>query len=441
MSGSKSNKGNSITYHGGWQHGSVVSQKLEGPIGDGVVKYPNGDHFEGYFHLSYAHIDGPAYVAEGKYTFADGSVIEHAWINTSKNLECMDLIGVFPIKHSNGPDTITPFLRNKRLGLELVLAEKPYAIEWYEGEKLQELGVASYEFQQKDKDCPVLIIRLQDGIVVTQCSGKREQNEYDHWVFDTNLRGSILYPDGSSLDYYGYNLKYLQPYDGWITFHTLNGKYHQEVWRKGLRMQSQEEKWDIDAAKTLQLPDPFNKDRLVNARVWNEHIEYLYGTWIYDGDMKDDRPDGIGTLVGDSMDTRGRRYEGEFKDGLCHGYGVFTYPNGGITQDGEWVEGAFQEEDAPTEPIMLNVRLHGEESDKKTVEAKIGSFPFFMGFGGLRIDRIEKRCITFSFYNETKLLTPGETVYFHTEIDGREDHEGCVYESYDYYLDITWKES
>lgn len=430
---------NDVIYHGGWQEGSVISQKLEGPIGDGVVEYPNGDRFEGSFHLSYAHIDGPAYAADGRYQFADGSIIEHAWINTSKDLECMDLIGIYPIKHSNGPDTITPFRRNKRLGLELVLAEKPYAIEWYEGERLQEFGVASYDFQQKDKDCPVLIIKLSDGTIVTQYSGKREQNKYNNWVFESSLRGSILYPDGSSLDYFGYNLKYLQPYDGWITFHNLNGKYHEEVWEKGQRVQSQEEKWDENAAKTLKLPDPFNKDWLVNARVWDGHIEYSYGTWLYDGDMVDDRPEGIGTLIGGGVDTKGRCYEGEFKDGLCHGYGVFTYPEGGIEQDGEWVEGVFQEADAPTEPVMLHVVLSGDGFDDKMVEAIVGSFPYFTGFGGLRIDRIEKQSIIFSFFEDIKQLTPGETIYFHSEIDGPEDHDGCVYTSDEYCLRITWK--
>ena len=239
------NSNNGILYQGEWQQGSVILQKLEGPIGDGVVRYPNGDYFEGRFHLSYAHIDGPAYAGEGKYIFADGSMIEHAWINTSKDLEVMDLIGVYPIKHSQGLDTITPFHRNKHHGLELVLAEKPFAIEWYEGEKLQELAVVSYEFQQKDKNRSVLTIRLQDGTVITQYSGGLEQNQYDKWVFQTGLRGSILYPDGNSLDYFGYNLKYLQPYDGYVTVHSTNGKYHQERWENGDLVELDDDQWEM----------------------------------------------------------------------------------------------------------------------------------------------------------------------------------------------------
>ena len=431
---------NGIKYKGDWQHGSVILQTLEGPIGDGIVDYPNGDRFEGAFHLSYAHINGPAYAADGRYTFADGSVIEHAWINTSKNLEVMDLIGIYRIKHAKGPETITPFYCHKRNGLELVLDSTPYAIEWYEGEKLQELEVASYEFEQIDEDCSELTITLGDGTIIRQSSGAREQNQYDRWVFQTSLHSSIIFPDGISFEYYGYKLKHLKPYDGRITVHSLNGKYHREEWKEGTLVETEKEQWDENAAKEMRLPDPFDPSDLVKALVWDGHIVYSYGRWLYDGDMKDDRPNGIGTIVGGFSETEGRRYEGEFKDGLCHGYGVFTFLEGNVTKDGEWVKGSFQETEAPDGPILLNVWLYGDETDKQKVEAKVGSFPYFTGFSGLRIDRIEKRAITFSFYDETKVLTQGETIHFHNEIDGPEDHDGCVYESYDYYLDITWKE-
>ena len=88
--------------------------------------YPNGDHFKGVFHLSYASINGPAYAAEGRYTFADGSYIEHAWINTSKDKkpEWWGLHGVFRIKHPSGdtPDSIAMFLHGgRRYGFELFL--------------------------------------------------------------------------------------------------------------------------------------------------------------------------------------------------------------------------------------------------------------------------------------------------------------------------------
>ena len=32
-------------YHGNWQDGSVIQQKLDGPIGEGSIDYPNGDRF------------------------------------------------------------------------------------------------------------------------------------------------------------------------------------------------------------------------------------------------------------------------------------------------------------------------------------------------------------------------------------------------------------
>jgi len=208
----KTNHG--IEYNGDWQQGSVIQQKLEGPLGNGTVTYPNGDRFEGFFHLSYAHINGPAYAADGRYDFADGSFIEHAWINTSKDLKHMDLIGVYHIHSSKGPDTITPFYCHKRSGIEVVLAETPYAIEWYEDEKLQELEMESYTFEQLDKDRSVLTIVLKDGTVITQRGGKLEENQYDRWVFGTCLYDTIQYPDGSSIDFYGYDVKYLRPLDG-----------------------------------------------------------------------------------------------------------------------------------------------------------------------------------------------------------------------------------
>ena len=74
-----------VKYYGEWQEGSVILEKLSGPIGNGRVEFPNGDSFEGVFHLSFACISGPCYAACGKYTFADGSYIEHAWINKGQD--------------------------------------------------------------------------------------------------------------------------------------------------------------------------------------------------------------------------------------------------------------------------------------------------------------------------------------------------------------------
>ena len=351
----------------------------------------------------------------------------------------MDLIGVYPVKHPQGPDTLTPFYRHRRDGIEVVLAEKPYAVEWSEGEKIQELEVDSYDYKPIDRDRSILTVTLKDGTVIKHRSGDTELNNYDKRVFKTHFESEVHHPDGSFINGYGYPFWGLKPYNGYLTVHTTNGKYHRETWKAGKRVETEEERWDYWGAKRTELPEPFNKDKKMEAWVWNGHISYHSGAWIYDGDMKDGLPNGRGVLVGDEVDTRGRRYEGEFKDGLCHGHGVFTYPEGGIVQDGEWVEGVFQEKEAPDGPIMLHVVLSGDSSDDRMVEAKVGEFPFFKGFGGLRIDRIEKKCITFSFYGDIKLLTPGETLRMHEALEGREYSDGCVYEYYDYYLSITWK--
>ena len=123
-------------YKGGWQFKDVILEKLGGPKGEGEVVFPNGDRFRGYFHLNFAHIDGPAYAADGRYDFADGSFIEKAWIDFSSDGTFFALHGQFLVHHPDGPDSIAMFIRNKRYGFELVLDEKaPYVVEWYADEK------------------------------------------------------------------------------------------------------------------------------------------------------------------------------------------------------------------------------------------------------------------------------------------------------------------
>ena len=111
-------KNSKIEFVGCYQFGDVIRQEPKDPKGNGTVRYPNGDHFEGFFHLNYAHIWGPAYAAVGKYTFADGSVIEHAWINMSDDIEIMDLIGIYPLKHATGTRNLSCHLlsRSRRNG-------------------------------------------------------------------------------------------------------------------------------------------------------------------------------------------------------------------------------------------------------------------------------------------------------------------------------------
>ena len=135
-------KTDKYTYNGGWQVGAAHLEKLEGPIDHGVIEYANGDRFEGNFQLPYMSIDGEAFTAKGEFRFADGSVIEQAWIVNTNN-GGGSLEGLYRIKHPDGPDTITPFSNHKRHGLEIVLAEKPYSIEWNMGDFSRYISSAS----------------------------------------------------------------------------------------------------------------------------------------------------------------------------------------------------------------------------------------------------------------------------------------------------------
>ena len=438
-------KKSGIIYKGDYQIGETIGQKLQGPIGEGSVKYPNGDSFEGFFHLNYAHIFGPAYAADGKFCFADGSVIEHAWIDTSSDLEIMNLHGLFRVKHPGGPDTLTPFEYHKKSGLELVFADEPYAIEWSLGEKIQELEIDAYNLEEIDKDRCKLEILLKDGTRVVQFGGDQEDNGYGQFVFKTQLCGQIEYPDGESLTYYGYNLRGLKPWCYSVIRHLPSGKCRSEEWKEGVLVNAGEEKWDNGSAKEASIPNPFAADDNILAYVWNGHIQYFRDGWVYDGQMKDGLPDGKGVLVSESD---GRRYEGSFREGRANGLGKLTNDKGGYVQDGLWVDGAFQESAPLTEKVVLKMHIHddhwsagggSESSEDLEEEAKLGSFPQ-TGFWDLRIDRMESKFITFFFKGETKVLTKGATIYFSNEVEGREYSDGCVYDGDDYSIAITWPE-
>ena len=61
-------------------------------------------------------------------------------------------------------------------------------------------------------------------------------------------------------------------------------------------------------------------------------------TSYYDGDWVDNQKSGTGTHT--YFDKNGRyigKYEGEFKNGMRNGYGVFYYGNG-VIQKGEWLD-------------------------------------------------------------------------------------------------------
>ena len=199
MDGQTTIKTNEYTYRGEWQEGAAHLEKLEGPVDHGIVEYANGDRFEGDFLLSFCSISCESYTALGEYRFADGSVIKEAWLVNTKRGGA--LTGLYRVEHPNGPDTITPFDDRMRDGLEIVLAEKPYAIEWKEGEKVQELEVVSHNFEIFDYDyLNKLTITLADGTVVTERGGRMVSNSYGFDHFKPDLDKYVFYADTSKTD-------------------------------------------------------------------------------------------------------------------------------------------------------------------------------------------------------------------------------------------------
>ncbi|MBR3092747.1 MAG: hypothetical protein IKG99_06955 [Bacteroidaceae bacterium] len=462
-----------IIYKGNWQSGSTIRQVLEGPVGDGEVWYPNGDKFKGYFHLSFASINGPAYAAEGRYDFADGSYIEHAWLVTSSNRKTFFLTGVYRIKHPDAEDSIAMFLRGKRYGFELTFRKTlssfppdPHAKEWYANERIwhgpdgsnDDPEVLDYDIDETDVNSIRLTLKLRtrEGInyKVIQKGGRYEANKYDQMIYDPSVKSTLYYPNGDSIDHYGSCVRCFHPYDGWITIHNAKtGKMRSEEWKKGEMVNAQEWKYDIGASKSLELPDPFGQG-MAQANVWaigrtKGHIEYAYGEWVYDGKMVDNRPEGHGVLVGDRFRHEGCRYEGEFHEGRCHGKGVFENTKAGIRQEGMFVAGVYQEPNAATAPITLHARYghqHWSASgsgdwtyEECDFEPKLGRL-IFVGFGDIEIARIEKDCITLTQHDKTYMLAPGCELHFSAEIEGREWSDGCSYDGDDYSLALTWKE-
>ena len=329
--------GTDLVYKGGWQLGETIRQVLEGPIGTGEVHYPNGDHFKGVFHLSYASINGPAYAAEGRYTFADGSYIEQAWIHTSKDRkpEWWGLHGVFRIHHPEGPDSIAMFLHGgKRYGFELFLPEKswqnPWVREWYAGDRiiryvdpddLFQYEVVDYEIDETSKvDCTTLKLTLRDGDKVyriEQQGGRYTANQYNDHVYEPSTHVTVYLPNGDILDHYGDDVRDFKPYDGYVdVFCAKKGMSRREHWEKGELKEAREWGYDKRAATQVTLPDPTGVKGELEAHVWADgHIVYGYDEWVYDGEVKNNRPDGQGVLVGDRRHGE-RRLEGLFSDGV-----------------------------------------------------------------------------------------------------------------------------
>ena len=432
-----------LLYKGGWQWGDTILQKLEGPIGDGEVWYPNGDHFKGAFHLSYASINGPAYAADGRYTFADGSYIERAWIHTSKDKkpQWWGLHGVYRIHHPKGPDSIAMFLRGgKRYGFELFLNEKePWVKEWYAGDlvvsysgpdELFYYDVVDYELDETSRvDCTTLRLTLRDGKKVyriEQQGGNYTANKYNNHVYDPSTHVTVQLPNGDILDHYGDDVRNFKPYNGYVDVYCARtGLHRKEHWEKGQLTDNQEWTRDVRAANQVTLPDPTGIGYKLEANVWKDgHIEYNYREWVYDGEVKNNRPDGKGVLVGDRRHGN-RRYEGLFIDGVYVSdeeqfdgqivlHAKCGHSHWSISGNSDW---EYKEEDIAAKRGCLNLD----------------------GFWSYEITSIQADCITIEYYDKKYEVRPDKPLHLSKEIEGHEYSDGCVYDGDDYSLELTWK--
>ena len=427
---------NEVKYYGEWQEGSVILEKLTGPIGDGCVEFPNGDSFEGVFYLSFACISGPCYAACGKYTFADGSYIDHAWINTSKELSHFGLKGVYEIKNADGSArSITSFHINKH-GIELLLSNPAEAIEWYDGKEVQRYGVNNYSLERVDEDRCILDVSLSNGISVRMTGGRLNKNKYDRYYFETYLEGRIYYPDGNSFSSINYNICNLKPYDGWGTMHFANGKCRSEKYEGYNLNYAYEAKWDETAMVVKVLPYPIHPEDFCEAETWNTHIRYCKGG-EYNGDTVDGMPHGKGVLTF----YDGRRYEGEFANGRCNGIVVYSVEDAGIREERVWENGKIQDG-------QCNITLRytwkskewsiGGKSDKTTREGtfvpQMGESIGLEGFRYLKIYNIKEEEITIGSCQ----LHKGESLYFENEVEDDEASDGTVWSGTDYSITIYW---
>lgn len=422
-------------YRGEWQSGSVIQQKLEGPVGKGSIDYPNGDRFEGFFHLSFAHINGPAYMADGCYTFANGDRIEHCWINPNDALH-----GVYETLHADGSRSFAMWYCGQKKGIELVPSGDSLAArEYRDGEKVDSQKAVSYTFTPDDDACNRLEVVLSNGIRVVQW--------FDYNNADPALRCKVYYDSGDWIECFAHaDLMCLKPWDGYFTYHrTKDGMMLDDQWKNGKPEGKKEWEHDDEGARKVTLPSPYGGDNTYDALLWPDgHIRLGYSC-NYFGQVKDDRPEGHGELY----DSRGRRYVGEFHNGLCHGHGVYTFPNINLRQEGEWANGVYQNPNAPKKPVMLHIKWWHEHcspggstpdpAKEWTLEAKLGELNLPVHTCGATIEAIDADGIILTEHGlHPETLTPGQSTRFYDEVEGREWSDGCVYDSDEYTMEITW---
>lgn len=426
-----------VKYYGEWQSGSIILQKLCGPKGDGRVEFPNGDIFEGVFYLSFANISGPCYVACGKYTFADGSYIERAWIDTSENLSKFGLKGVYEIMNVNGTlRSITSFLLNIRHGIELIPGDKPEAIEWYNGKEIERYYVNDYSLERIDKDRITLKVSLSNNISAKMIGGRLLINKYENSYFDTYLEGCIYYPDGNFFSSINYCICNLKPYEGFAVMHFANGKCRTEEYKEYNLVKAYDENWDEAAMVKKQIPNPLHPADNCQAETWNNHIKYDFGG-EYNGETVDGLPAGRGVL----SFYDGRCYEGEFSDGRCNGVIVYSVEGRDIRRESVWKNGEMINNLAD---ITLSYKWNSEEwsiggkSDKSTKEGifvpRLGESIDIEGFSYLKVYDISEDKIVIGSCS----LRKGERLSFSNEVEGHEGSDGTVWNGTDYSIEIHW---
>ena len=414
-----------VKYIGEWQEKSVILEKLEGPIGEGRVEFPNGDTFEGYFHLSFAQIQGPCYVADGKYTFADGKYIENAWINTSADLTKFGLKGVYEVRNVDGSlASITSFWFDRH-GIEVLLAPKIEVVEWYDGEEQGRYDVNNYTLNAIDKDRRELVVELVNGMSITMVGGRLQPNKYEKYIYENYLMGKVAYDNGEIYESINYNIRNLQPYDG-VGTRILPNATKRDEYYKGYDLDCiKNECWDKSRAEKMTLPNPINPQDELVAYVWSNHIEYGYqGNMIYDGDVVDGMPHGQGVLKdvrsqafidGKMCNTWRFTYEGTFERGRCHGRVVFTDHEKNTTQECEWKNGLS----VSATPVTLRYewkRILEGEVDIRTGTIEIGGVGMKCPFDGFEYIRLLEVSASQIVFTVCEPLRPGDSMSLENEL-------------------------
>lgn len=185
----------------------VKSWELNDPIGEGEVWLPNGDYFKGCFHLFTASSKNPAYTAEGRYTFANGDYIEHAWIETDSKFDSFLLTGLYRICTSTGFNyCIAMFSGGIRCGVVLDMPDRYcnlyIAQHWHDGKVQLDFPneVIEHDIDESEgDDCMRLTIVLHDSYgdyIVSQHGGSRLKDDNGNLIYIPSVSSCMKYPNG-----------------------------------------------------------------------------------------------------------------------------------------------------------------------------------------------------------------------------------------------------